>query len=291
VVLRDADVRVSTWAVTGASGMLGTDLVAALHAVGEEPHALTRRELDVRSYGACLAALEGADVVVNTAAWTDVDGAESHEADAFAVNAGGAANVARAATVHGAVLVHVSTDYVFSGRATRPYAVDEPLTPLNAYGRTKAAGEWAVRSECASSYVVRTAWLYGAHGPCFPRTMLRLAAERVSLDVVDDQAGQPTWTGDLSDFLVTLVRDSAPFGTYHGTSSGRTTWCGFAREVFRLAGLDPERVRPTSSHQFRRPAARPGFSVLDNEDRLPAWEDGLARAWPSLVAAGTDGVA
>jgi dTDP-4-dehydrorhamnose reductase len=270
--------------------MLGTDVVAALRALGEEPQALTRSELDVRSYTACLAALEGADVVVNTAAWTDVDGAESHEAEAFAVNAGGAANVARAATVHGAMLVHVSTDYVFSGRATRPYAVDEPLAPLNAYGRTKAAGEWAVRSECTSSYVVRTAWLYGAHGPCFPRTMLRFAAEREILDVVDDQVGQPTWTGDLSEFLVNLVRDGAPFGTYHGTSSGRTTWHGFAREVFRLAGIDPDRVHPTSSHQLQRPAARPGFSVLDNGDRLPSWEDGLGRAWPSLVAAGTGGI-
>jgi dTDP-4-dehydrorhamnose reductase len=274
----------TVWAVTGAGGMLGTEVVAALRAGREDVRVLTSGDLDVRSPEACLALLEGADVVVNAAAWTDVDGAEAHEADAFAVNATGAANVAKAAAAHGAVLVHVSTDYVFSGGATRPYTVDDPVDPLNAYGRTKAAGEWAVRSECASSYVVRTAWLYGAHGPCFPRTMLRLAAERETVDVVDDQLGQPTWTGDLSTFLLSLVRQRAPFGVRHATSSGRSTWYGFAREIFRLAGLDPERVRPTSSDRFRRPAARPGYSVLENGERLPPWEDGLARAWPSLVA-------
>lgn len=251
-----------SWAVTGARGMLGVDLVQTLRAADVGVVPLGRGELDILDPMACLEALADVDVVVNCAAWTDVDGAEAHEAEAFAVNAVGASNVARACSESGAVLVQLSTDYVFSGQATEPYAVSEPLAPINAYGRGKAAGEWAVRAECERSYVVRTAWLYGEHGPNFVRTILRLAEERETIDVVDDQQGQPTWTRDLAAFIHDLVRRQAPFGTYHGTSAHPTTWCGFAREIFVSAGLDPRRIRPTSSSSFGRPAARPAYSVL-----------------------------
>ena len=270
------------WAVTGAGGMLGVDVVDVLRQAGENVVALTRSDLDVRDPAACRIALAGAGVIVNCAAWTDVDGAESHEAEAFAVNAAGAANVARACHEHGAIMVHVSTDYVFSGDATEPYPVDAPLAPINAYGRTKAAGEWAVRAECPRSYVVRTAWLYGEHGTSFPATVLRLAEEQETLDVVGDQHGQPTWTRDLARFLRSLVVREARFGIHHGTASGETTWFGFAREVFALAGLDPARVRETTSSRSRRPAARPSFSVLDSGDRLPGWQAALKVALPAL---------
>jgi dTDP-4-dehydrorhamnose reductase len=271
------------WLVTGAAGMLGTDLVRELRDAGDDVVAVTRADLDVRDPAACRSVVQGSDVVVNAAAWTDVDGAESSEADAFAVNAVGAANLARACAATSAVMVQVSTDYVFAGDASAPYEVDSPLDPLNAYGRTKAAAEWAVRAECPQSYVVRTAWLYGEHGSSFPATMLRLAGERDTLDVVDDQRGQPTWTVDLARFLRSLVVDEEPFGIRHGTATGETTWCGFAREIFSSAGLDPDRVRPTTSDRYPRPAPRPAYSVLDNGGRLPKWEDALHRAMPGLT--------
>jgi dTDP-4-dehydrorhamnose reductase len=277
---------VTSWVVTGAGGMLGTELVDVLTAAGDEVVGLARADLDVRDPMACRDRVAGADVVVNAAAWTDVDGAEEHEADAFAVNAVGAANLARACSAAGAVMVQLSTDYVFAGDATEPIPVDAPLAPLGAYGRTKAAAEWAVRAECPTSYVVRTAWLYGVHGTSFVRTMLRLARERETLDVVDDQRGQPTWTRHLAAAVRETVLAKAPFGVLHATGSGETTWCGFAREIFAAAGLDPERVRPTTTDRFPRPAPRPAYSVLagDGVTRpLPSWRSALGEAMPSLL--------
>ncbi|HEY7718281.1 MAG TPA: dTDP-4-dehydrorhamnose reductase, partial [Pedococcus sp.] len=240
--------------------------------------------------GAALAAVAGHDVVVNCAAYTAVDDAETHEADAFALNGVGAANLARASAAHGARMVHVSTDYVFAGDATSPYAEDAPLAPRSAYGRTKAAGEWAVRAHCPQSWVVRTAWLYGAGGGNFVKTMARLAGERETLAVVDDQRGQPTWTVDVADAVVRLVTSDAPFGVWHGTSQGETTWHGFTREIFTLLGLDPERVQPTTTDAFPRPAPRPAYSVLGHGawERaglapLPHWRDSLAKALPTVV--------
>jgi dTDP-4-dehydrorhamnose reductase len=188
-------------------------------------------------------------------------------------------------------MLQVSTDYVFAGDATSPYAEDAPLAPRSAYGRTKAAGEWAVRTHLPSaSWVVRTAWLYGAHGPNFVKTMARLAAEKDTVSVVDDQRGQPTWTVDLAAAIVRLVEAEAPFGTYHGTSSGETTWFGFAQEIFRLLGHDPARVLPTTSDAFPLPAPRPANSVLGHKawqraglDPLPAWQMSLATAIPVVV--------
>lgn len=253
------------WAVVGANGMLGTDLVAVLRSRGHDVRSLDRSEIDVTTPDGLVEAFAGASVVVNCAAHTAVDAAESEEAAAFAINGLGAANVARAAATVGARLVHISTDYVFAGDADRPYSEDAPVAPRSAYGRTKAAGEWAVGASDADALIVRTAWLYGAHGACFPRTIARVAAERGGLDVIDDQIGQPTWTVDLASLIVRLIDASAPAGVYHGTSSGEVSWHGFAQAVVAAAGQSPEIVRRTTSDAYVRPAPRPAYSVLGHE--------------------------
>jgi dTDP-4-dehydrorhamnose reductase len=277
--------------ITGASGMLGTDLQAAL--AGRDVVALGRADLDITDAAAVAAAVSGIDVVFNCAAYTAVDAAESDEDAAYAVNAVGPATLAEATAAIGAKLVQISTDYVFQGDAESPYPEDEPRDPLNAYGRTKAGGEEAVlRLNPAGGYVVRTAWLYGAHGPNFPATMLRLGREpeRESVSVVNDQVGQPTWTADLAARLVALVDADAPAGVYHGTNSGQASWFDFAQATFQEAGLDPDKVKPTDSSQFVRPAPRPAYSVLGHD----AWSRaGLEpmRSWrAALHDAVTSGV-
>jgi dTDP-4-dehydrorhamnose reductase len=222
----------------------------------------------------------GYDVVVNAAAWTAVDAAEAQEPAAFAVNAVGARNVALAAREAGARMVQISTDYVFDGSATTPYAADHPQAPCSAYGRTKAAGEWAVRLADPNSMVVRTAWLYGNHGPSFVKTMLRLARERETISVVEDQTGQPTWTRDLCEFIVALINTELPGGFYHGTNEGEVTRYDLARAIFTLADLDPERVNPCTTTDFPIQAPRPAYSVLDHaagDPAMPTWHDALQR--------------
>ena len=269
--------------VTGGTGMLGQAVTEVMSARGHDVTAASRAAVDVTSIEHCRDVIEGQDVVINAAAWTRVDDAETHEAQAFAVNATGAANVARVCRESGAHLVHISTDYVFAGEATDPYAEDAPLAPRSAYGRTKAAGEWAVRAECPESLVVRTAWLYGPGGPNFVRTMARLAGEHETLSVVDDQRGQPTSTGDLAGLVADLLEAHAPAGTYHGTSEGSTTWFGLTRAIFEELGLDPARVLPSTAAAFPRPAPRPAYSVLGHERTrsvglplLPHWREALA---------------
>ena len=276
------------WLVTGAGGMLGRDILTTL--AGRDVRAATRAELDITSYDEVAAAIDGVDVVLNAAAWTEVDAAESAEAAAFTANGTGVANLARACAASGAWLIHLSTDYVFDGQATTPYREDAVLAPVGAYGRTKAAGEWAVRAYAPTqSYLVRVAWLYGEHGPSFVRTMNRLAGERDVVEVVDDQLGQPTWSLDVASRLVAMADAALPAGTYHATSSGQTTWYGLARRVFELGGHDPDRVRPTTSDRFPRPAARPAYSVLSHEGWVGTglapprdWRSALAAAWPTL---------
>ncbi|WP_163543786.1 dTDP-4-dehydrorhamnose reductase [Occultella kanbiaonis] len=250
--------------VTGASGMLGTDVVTVLRDAGHDVLPRSRAELDITAGPITPEALAGADLVVNCAAWTAVDAAETAEADAFTANAVGPANLARACAAAGARLVQISTDYVFAGDAAEPYAEDAPIAPRSAYGRTKAAGEWAVRAEAPEHWILRTAWLYGAHGPNFAATMARLAAEKDSLSVVDDQVGQPTWTVDVARLIAALIAADAPTGTYHATSAGQASWFDFARAVVASAGHDPAKVTPTDSASFARPAPRPAWSVLDH---------------------------
>lgn len=279
------------YVVLGAHGMLGRDLVRALD--GREVVALGRVDVDVTDRAGLREALAEADVVVNAAAYTRVDDAESDEAAAAAVNARGAGNAAAAAAAAGARFVQVSTDYVFDGTGSQPYAEDAPLAPLGAYGRTKAEGERLVADEHPEPFIVRTAWLYGEHGSNFPRTMVRLARDRETLDVVTDQLGQPTWSLDLARAIVALVDSDAPPGVYHGTNAGVASWFDLAREVFIRTGLDPERVRPTDSAAFVRPAPRPAYSVLGHDAWRAAgltpprpWREALADAVASGVLEG-----
>jgi dTDP-4-dehydrorhamnose reductase len=298
---------VTRWMVTGATGMLGTDLSSQISAAGEHVIPLSRADLDITDAAAITAAVDDAkpDVVVNCAAWTAVDEAQEREEEALAVNGQAVAHLAAACASAGAVLVHVSTDYVFDGLATSPYPEDAAPAPRTAYGRTKLAGEGAVLAALPDSgYVVRTAWLYGAHGPNFVRTMIGLAAAGASPAVVDDQRGQPTWSGDVARQIRALIAVAAPPGIYHSTSSGETTWYGLASEVFGLcaaahagsetgtpADSEPPAPVPTASAAYRRPAPRPGYSVLGHAAWAAAgippighWRDALHRAFPAMLA-------
>ena len=257
-----------TWLVTGALGMLGTDLRTVLNGHRIDHEGVDLGDLDLLDADAVAEAVSGHDVVVNCAAWTAVDKAEKHEAEAFMINAVAPGLLARAARRHGARVLHVSTDYVFAGDAPTPYPEDGLPAPRSAYGRTKAAGEWAVRAEAPEQHLIaRTAWLYGAHGACFPKTIARLAAERGAVSVVEDQLGQPTWTVDVAELMVRLVQADASAGTWHATSSGQTSWCGFARDVVVAAGMSSDVVTPTDSASFQTVAPRPAYSVLGH-DRL-----------------------
>lgn len=288
------------WLVLGAEGMLGRDLTQVLAARGVAVTGMDLPSVDITDPVSVEAALEAVrpEVVVNAAAYTAVDAAESDEDAALRVNGEGphilASAVARRA---GTRLVHMSTDYVFSGDSATPYPEQAEPDPRSAYGRTKLVGESAVmRALPHRSYVIRTAWLYGAHGPNFVRTMLELEATRPHVAVVRDQWGQPTWTRDLAGLIHRIARADAPAGIYHGTASGETTWYGLAREVFRLTGADPERVRPTTTDQVPRPARRPAYSVLGHASLravgispLRDWQHALAEALPAIRAGASTG--
>ena len=280
------------WLVTGAAGMLGQDLGKLLRRRGEPVTALARRDLDVTDPQAVAGAIgeHHPDVVVNCAGWTAVDAAEEHEAEALRVNGSGVVHLASACQRQGARLVQISTDYVFGKNEQRSYAEDDIPAPVNAYGRTKLAGERAVLGT-PGCYIVRTAWLYGAHGPNFVQAMLRRARDGSAVQVVDDQRGQPTWTVDVAEQIVALIGAGAEPGVYHATSAGATTWYGLAREIFRLAGADPGRVTPVTSAGYPRPAARPACSVLGHEAwartgvaPIGTWAGSLARALPTVTA-------
>jgi dTDP-4-dehydrorhamnose reductase len=281
------------WLVTGARGQLGSDLRRVLvnqaTAGTDEVLAAGSDVLDITDSAAVRATVSkfAPDVVVNAAAYTAVDDAESDEQTAYRVNASGPAALAAAVGRHGGRLLHVSTDYVFAGDARRPYEVDDEPAPRTAYGRTKLAGERAMRELLPdAAYVVRTAWLYGASGANFVKTMARLETEHDTVRVVADQRGSPTWSMDLARALVELGRSSAPAGTYHCTGSGDTTWHGFAQAIFTEMGADPGRVLPTTSEEYPRPAPRPAYSVLSDRSwrtagltPLPHWRDALRAAF------------
>jgi dTDP-4-dehydrorhamnose reductase len=240
--------------------MLGQDVAADV--------ALTRSQLDVTDREAVRAAVGGDDLVINCAAWTDVDGAEEHEDEAMRVNRDGARNVAEAA----GTVVYVSSDYVFDGTKREPYLESDPVNPISAYGRTKLAGERATADANPRHFIVRSSWLFGAGGRNFVETMLGLGPE---VRVVDDQVGSPTFTGHLADALVALSR-TEDFGIHHVAASGACSWFDFARAIFERAGSDT-RVEPCTTAEFPRPAPRPAYSVLGSErgHALPSWEDGL----------------
>ncbi len=282
------------WLITGADGMLGRDLTERLTAGNEQATGLNRASLDITDAAAVTAAVteHRPAVVVNCAAWTAVDDAEAREDEALAVNGRAVGLLAAACAETGARLVQVSTDYVFDGDASTPYSEDQRPAPRGAYGRTKLAGELAARAaRPRQAYVVRTAWLYGAHGSSFVATMLARARAGSPVSVVDDQRGQPTWTADVAERIVTLISADAPAGIYHATSSGETTWYGLAREVYARAGADLALVTPTTSAAYQRPAPRPAYSVLGHDAWLAAglkpigdWRDALDRAFPDLLS-------
>jgi dTDP-4-dehydrorhamnose reductase len=281
---------VTRWLITGSYGQLGSDLQRVLaDTPADEVRAVDVDSLDITDAAAVDAAVADfrPEVLVNAAAYTAVDAAESDEQLAYAVNATGPAVLAGALARHGGRLVHVSTDYVFAGDADRPYEVDDEPNPRSAYGRTKLAGERAVRELLPdASYVVRTAWVYGASGANFVKTMARLERERETVSVVDDQRGSPTWSFHLARALVELARSDAPGGTYHCTGSGDTTWFGFTKAIFAELGADPDRVLPTTTDQFPRPAPRPAYSVLSDAawrgaglTPMPGWREALTEAF------------
>lgn len=288
----------SRWLVIGANGQLGHDLMEILPAAGQVAVGLDLPEIDITDPESVTDALQAhrPDVVVNAAAFTAVDAAEEQEPTALQVNGVGpgvlATAIAADPELAATVLVQVSTDYVFDGTARRPYPEDATPNPASAYGRTKLVGEEAVRLSLPDRhYIVRTAWLYGAHGANFVKTMLRLEAAHETVSVVDDQFGQPTWSRDLAKQIEALVTAGAPAGIYHGTAGGATNWFGFTQRIFDLAGHDPERVLPTTTEAFPRPAPRPAYSVLGHERwaavGVPAmrpWDEALGEALPAIIA-------
>jgi dTDP-4-dehydrorhamnose reductase len=278
------------WLITGANGQLGSDLQKVLGAESSDiVTAVSHADLDITNSAAVLAKIADVapDVVVNAAAYTAVDAAETDESSAYLVNATGPAVLAAAIAAHGGRLIHVSTDYVFAGDAEKPYEVDDATGPLSAYGRTKLAGELAVRELLPKAgFVVRTAWVYGAVGANFVKTMTRLERQHETVSVVDDQRGSPTWSADLARGLVELGRADVPAGIYHCTNSGDTTKFGFTQAIFAEVGADPARVLPTTSTAFPSPAPRPAYSVLSDAvwvkaglAPMPHWRDALKAAF------------
>jgi dTDP-4-dehydrorhamnose reductase len=253
---------VTRWLVTGAAGQLGTHLVAKL--ADADVVALSRADLDITSPSAVDEAVRSArpDVVINAAAYTAVDAAETDEEAAHAVNATGPRLLATAIARHGGRLIHVSTDYVFDGTADRPYEPTDPTGPRTAYGRTKLAGEQAALTTLPDCCVVRSAWIYGGPGPNFVDTMIKLEQSRETVDVVADQLGSPTWVDDLAGALLGLAAAPVAGQVLHYANAGTASWFDLAREVFRGVGADPGRVRPVTSAEFVRPAPRPAWSVL-----------------------------
>ncbi len=226
--------------------------------------------------------------MINCAAWTNVDGAEAEEEAATSVNGAGAGHVAEAAHAVGAWTVHVSSDYVFDGAKRTPYVESDRVGPLSAYGRAKLVGERQVARAAADSHtIVRSAWLFGVDGKCFPKTIRRLAAERDQLSIVADQVGCPTFTGHLAPALVTLAVQREP-GVLHVAADDQCSWCEFAQAIVTASGLDCE-VRPIPTEEYPVPAPRPAYSVLRSErgaPRLPSWRAGLAE-FQALTAEAT----
>jgi dTDP-4-dehydrorhamnose reductase len=279
--------------VLGTPGQLGGDLVDEGARHGHDMVGLSREACDITDAVAVTGAIDAArpDAVINCAAWTLVDAAEKHEAEAEAVNATGAGIVAGACAAAGIRCCHVSTDYVFDGTATSPIPENAAPAPRSAYGRTKRHGELAVRERCADHVIVRSSWLYGRRGPNFVLTMLRLASEGRPLRVVADQHGAPTWTGHLAPAMLRLLELGAT-GTYHLTNSGATTWYDLAVAAIRARGLEVD-VVPITTAEYPTPAVRPAYSVLENrawrdlgEPPLPDWQEGLRAYLASVDAEG-----
>ncbi|OBJ05099.1 dTDP-4-dehydrorhamnose reductase [Mycobacterium sp. 1482292.6] len=276
--------------IAGAGGQLGGYLTSLAATQGRDALALTSSQWDITDPAAAQRIVQRGDVVINCAAYTDVDGAESDEAGAFAVNETGPGHIAAACAKAGARLIHVSTDYVFNGdfggAAPRPYEPTDQTAPQSVYARSKVAGERAVLAALPEAVVVRTAWVYtGGTGKDFVAVMRRLAAGDGPVDVVDDQTGSPTYVGDLAAALLQIVDDRVPGPILHAANEGACSRFEQARAVFEECGADPARVRPVSTDRFPRPAPRPAYSALGSGQSVAAGLRPL-RPWrPALAAA------
>lgn len=283
----------SSWVVTGAAGALGSDLVDLLHNAGQSVTGVGHEQLDLTQPAAALhTALDaiGPDVIVNAAAYTRVDDAESDEAKAFAVNGRAPGLLAAWTARHGARLIHVSTDYVFAGDADRPYEPDDPTGPATAYGRTKLAGEQAVLAVGGDVQVVRTGWLYGERGTSFIRTVGGRLRDGVAVQVVTDQVGAPTWTRPLAERLIALGTADVTPGVRHCSAAGAASWYDVATALGEELGVDPTLVTATTSAGFPRPAPRPAYSVLSDRSwqatglpPMPDWREMLRAALPTVL--------
>lgn len=283
------------WVIVGGLGQLGSALVVELRARGIDHVLVDRPEIDITDPTVTMRVIDhfSPDVVVNTAAWTAVDAAEDHEDEAMAVNRDGARNVALAAKQTGARLVHISTDYVFDGKADSPYAEEQDAHPRSAYGRTKQAGDAAVTAAHQDgTLIVRTAWLYSEFGHNFVKTMVRQALANNPVRVVDDQTGQPTYARDLAAHIIELVSHGAPVGTYHGTNSGQTTWYELTKLIYSELGRPIEMVTPVPTSEYPTKAVRPTYSVLGHDKTIKAgvaemreWSTAVREAIPRVRAA------
>ena len=284
-----------SWLITGGSGQLGIAVSQESDKYGIAFNASSSKNLDIAQRSIVIEAIEklSPKVIINCAAWTDVDGAESDEIVASRVNSDGPENLALAAKLSNSRLIHVSTDYVFSGENQTPWQIADEINPQSAYGRTMAQGESRVLARYPeNSFIVRTAWLYSPWGKNFAKTMTKLALKGESeVRVVNDQVGQPTSASDLAKQLVQLGLSTSPAGIYHGTNSGQATWFEFAQEIFKLSGADVGRVIPVSSREYPRPAKRPSYSVLSHDawastsvKPMRDWRIALAEAMPAIIS-------
>ena len=288
-----------TWLIVGGRGQLGRSLSLILGRKGIDYRSLSSESLDIRSLESCLYWSEQISpvVIVNAAAWTNVDGAEKSPSDAYEVNAVGALNLAIAAKSINATYVQISTDYVFSGTARTPWATDDLRSPISVYGRTKATAEqWVLENYSSKTYIFRTAWLYSPWGKNFVKTMIKLAKRnQQEVRVVDDQIGQPTSAIDLAEKIVDSIIEELPFGIFHATNGGQATWFEFAQEVFDLCGESHERVIPISSLSLKLIAPRPEYSVLSHNcwqqmgksgkplSPMRGWREALQNDFPEIL--------
>ncbi len=258
--------------VTGANGMLGQDLCPILEDVGYEVIETDINNLDITNAQAVAAFIkqEAPVIVIHCAAYTNVDKAEEDLKNAERINVTGTESVAKACAEAGAVMVYISTDYVFDGTKNSPYTPEDKPNPVNNYGLTKLKGEEVVKKYCEKYYIARTSWLYGHHGKNFVETMISLAKDRPELKVVDDQIGCPTWTVELANGIIKLF--DKPYGTYHVCGSGSTSWYGFAKEILKNCEV---KILPCTTEEFPRPARRPKYSIMDNGKICRNWQDAL----------------
>ncbi len=257
--------------ITGASGMLGQDLVPVLEDEGFEIVETNRKNFDVTNFDQARKILEteNPDFVIHCAAYTNVDGAEEEVEKARNINVKGTENISEICGKNNITMIYISTDYVFDGEKKSPYTPDDKPNPLNIYGKTKLEGEKAVQKNCKKYYIVRTSWLYGHHGKNFVETMISLT-DKPELKVVNDQTGCPTWTVELANGITNLIEEMPEFGIYHICGSGETSWYGFAKEIFKIIGKKVNLI-PCTTNEFPRPAKRPKYSVMDN--------NGICRDW------------